>query len=189
MKDTKELIIQTAKQLFGKNGLKETTVENIAKQAHIGKGTIYHYFDTKEEILETVVKEDMGSLRDEINKAVNNETSPDKKLRAYILTRMKAVNRIARTFSTFKKEYIDYYSSVQKIYNSYSENEASTIKAILKEGMDKNLFNIADIDLVVFTLTVSMKTIEYYWATETHEDIEKKMDVMLNIFFYGLYKR
>jgi AcrR family transcriptional regulator len=189
MEDTKEIIIKTAKQMFGKYGMKKTTVGEIAKQARLGKGTIYHYFETKEDILETVVREDLGSLKNEIEEAIKKETSPDKKLRAYILTRMKVMNRFANLFSTFKKEYIEYYASVQKIYSNYSDNEVATIRGILKEGVDKNLFNIKDIDLVVFTLTVNMKTMEYYWATEKQEDMEKKLDVMLNVLFYGLYKR
>ncbi len=189
MKDTKDTIIKTAKQMFGKYGMRKTTVGEIAKEAHLGKGTIYHYFNTKEDIFETVVREDLGSLKNEIEEAIKKETSPDKKLRAYILTRMKVVNRFASLFSTFKKEYIEYYSSVQKIYNNYSDNELTTIKGILKEGMDKNMFDIKDIDLVVFTLTANMKTMEYYWATEKQEDMEKKLDVMLNVLFYGLYKR
>ena len=48
---TRERIIQTAIKIFGKRGLAAPTVEEIAAAADVGKGTIYNYFATKEEIV------------------------------------------------------------------------------------------------------------------------------------------
>ena len=44
-------IIATAVELFSRHGLAEVTVEHIADVADIGKGTIYNYFATKEDIV------------------------------------------------------------------------------------------------------------------------------------------
>lgn len=48
--DKRELILQAAAQVFGEKGFHTATVEEIAKRAGVGKGTIYQYFDSKEEI-------------------------------------------------------------------------------------------------------------------------------------------
>jgi len=48
---TRARIIQTAIEIFGKRGLAEPTVEEIADAAEVGKGTIYNYFAAKEEIV------------------------------------------------------------------------------------------------------------------------------------------
>ena len=44
-------IIETAIRLFGRHGLANVTVDHIADVADIGKGTIYNYFETKEDIV------------------------------------------------------------------------------------------------------------------------------------------
>jgi AcrR family transcriptional regulator len=44
-------IIATAIELFSRHGLAEVTVEHIADMADVGKGTIYNYFATKEDIV------------------------------------------------------------------------------------------------------------------------------------------
>lgn len=44
-------IIATAIELFSRHGLAGVTVEHIADMAEIGKGTIYNYFGTKEDIV------------------------------------------------------------------------------------------------------------------------------------------
>ena len=44
MIDKKTKILRIAQEQFSKFGITKTTVDEIAKIAHIAKGTIYHYF-------------------------------------------------------------------------------------------------------------------------------------------------
>jgi AcrR family transcriptional regulator len=48
---TRARLIATAIELFSLNGIEATTVEQIAMEAGIGKGTVYNYFETKEDII------------------------------------------------------------------------------------------------------------------------------------------
>ncbi|MDF1618637.1 TetR/AcrR family transcriptional regulator [Petrocella sp. FN5] len=52
--DKKELIRQSAAEVFSKEGYYATTVKMIAAEANIAVGTIYIYFKTKEEILDYI---------------------------------------------------------------------------------------------------------------------------------------
>jgi len=46
----KKAILKASQQLFFKKGFKSVSVESIAKQARLSKGTVYLYFSSKEEI-------------------------------------------------------------------------------------------------------------------------------------------
>lgn len=48
----KEQIIRAAIQLFARKGFARTTISDIARQAGIGKGSVYDYFETKDEIIQ-----------------------------------------------------------------------------------------------------------------------------------------
>lgn len=50
--DKREAILNAAAQIFGEKGFHSATVEEIAKEAGVGKGTIYQYFDSKSKIFE-----------------------------------------------------------------------------------------------------------------------------------------
>ena len=52
-------IVSSARGLFEKFGLKKTTMEDIAKEAGKGKSSLYYYFESKYEIFEAVVDQEM----------------------------------------------------------------------------------------------------------------------------------
>lgn len=53
----RETIISAAKELFYENGYQTTTMEDIAAAAEVSKGTLYLYFDSKDELYISVVLE------------------------------------------------------------------------------------------------------------------------------------
>ena len=48
---TRDTILRTAIEPFSRSGFDQPTIEQIAGQAGVGKGTVYDYFATKEDIL------------------------------------------------------------------------------------------------------------------------------------------
>jgi AcrR family transcriptional regulator len=46
----KELIVEAAAQVFARNGYSNAAVADIARRANIGKGTVYEYFQSKEDL-------------------------------------------------------------------------------------------------------------------------------------------
>ena len=54
--DVKETIIRESTRLFLANGYRGTSVKQITEAAGIGRGTLYWYFKSKEEILESIFR-------------------------------------------------------------------------------------------------------------------------------------
>lgn len=52
--DKKQLILDTALELFIRNGVHQTTTAEISKKAGIAAGTLFNYFKTKEELFQTL---------------------------------------------------------------------------------------------------------------------------------------
>lgn len=60
----KEQILRAALKVFGEEGFHNGTVEDIAIEAGLGKGTIYEYFASKQEIFEQMI---LNILKDYLN--------------------------------------------------------------------------------------------------------------------------
>jgi Transcriptional regulator len=59
---TREAIISASLELFAKRGYSATTTEEIAKKAHISKGLIFAHFSTKQELLFTILDEEIERI-------------------------------------------------------------------------------------------------------------------------------
>lgn len=63
-KETRQQIKDAAFELFAQNGFSDTSVRAIAKKAGKSKGLIYHYFSSKEDILQAIF-DDLTALGDQ----------------------------------------------------------------------------------------------------------------------------
>lgn len=53
---SKTLIIEVAEKIINEQGLEACTSRNLSKEANVALGTIYNYFDSRNELLELVFK-------------------------------------------------------------------------------------------------------------------------------------
>src|SRR3990172_4634377 len=65
----REDILQAAREVFFTRGINHATVDEIAEQAEVSKGTVYLYFDTKETILAHLLLEGLQLLVDDLGAA------------------------------------------------------------------------------------------------------------------------
>jgi AcrR family transcriptional regulator len=54
---TRRAIVASARQLFGSRGYAATSVDDIARNARVTKGAVYHHFDTKNDVFRAVYRE------------------------------------------------------------------------------------------------------------------------------------
>jgi AcrR family transcriptional regulator len=72
----KDKILESAKTVFISNGIKSSTIGEIASLAGIGKPILYQYFPGKNEILEELVKKEVDNLKSSLLKGINNDENP-----------------------------------------------------------------------------------------------------------------
>jgi AcrR family transcriptional regulator len=63
----KKLILKSARTLFFKKGFNKVTVDEIAKCSELGKGSIYLYFKSKEEIYAQILLNDIDSFNQQVS--------------------------------------------------------------------------------------------------------------------------
>jgi AcrR family transcriptional regulator len=188
--ERKEVITQVAQLIFSKYGLLKTTIGDIAKAARMGKASLYHYFDSKEEIYKEVVEQEHKFLKEKIGDAINKENDPRKKLRIYFLKKMENLKNLANIHSALKDDYLDHYAFVEKIRIKNNKEEQLRIKEILQEGENKGIFQIDDIELTAFAIITALKGLEFAWTIDVPlHKIEVNINKLMEILFNGIVKR
>jgi TetR/AcrR family transcriptional regulator, fatty acid metabolism regulator protein len=80
--DKRRLILDAAVRVFARQGFHTCRVSDIADEAQVAYGLVYHYFSSKEEILDTLFSERWGVMLDAIAEVDRQPLAPREKLGA-----------------------------------------------------------------------------------------------------------
>lgn len=79
-------ILAAAVRLFSKKGFEQTSIEELAREAGIGKGTVYSYFQTKKDIVRAFCEDEIEFTRQELTR----NTSPDTPIKDQLMILFEA---------------------------------------------------------------------------------------------------
>ena len=174
-------LIDTAEALFIEKGYDNTTVEEIVKKAEVAKGTFYHYFKSKNEILDAL----LDRYIEEINELMNHIESAEG---------ISAVEKIVRVFRFFgeyrnnRNRFIGYIHEERNahlhlmIENKFIPVFVYPFADIVEQGIQQGLFNTKypqKAALAVLTLGVQFgNTHENYYSTK---EVERSGEAFVDI--------
>ena len=75
-KQRQEEIIRAASKRFSRHGFSKTTLEEIARDVRIGKPTIYHYFESKDDLFYSSITFQSTQFIEDIKAIFNNQDLP-----------------------------------------------------------------------------------------------------------------
>ena len=82
--EKKEMILEAALKVFARSGAAKTKMVDIAAEANIGKGTIYEYFKSKDEIFSSTFYLFMNKIEEFMAQKLFRMYDPMDKLKAYL---------------------------------------------------------------------------------------------------------
>ena len=172
---TRAKLVDVARQLFAKNGVDETTMNDIATASKKGRRTLYTYFKSKEEVYMAVVESELEMLSDALEKVAAEEISPDVKILKMIETHLDSVKMVVLRNGTMRAGFFRDIWRVERVRKNFDEREISLFLHILEEGKNKGIFEIDNIEIMADILHYCIKGIEVpYIRGQIGEDLEDK---------------
>ena len=83
-KEKRKKILRCAARLFAKKGYEKSSLEEIAAQLKLSKGSLYHYVESKDEVLYLIQMDALDAILQLINVVSFSNQSPSNKLRDII---------------------------------------------------------------------------------------------------------
>ncbi len=157
---TKAKLVDVARQLFARKGVENTTMNDIALASQKGRRTLYTYFKNKEEVYLAVVETELDILSDLMRRVAEKEISPDEKLIEMIYTHLDAVKEVVYRNGTLRADFFRDIWRVEKVRKRFDATEILLFKEVLREGAEKGVFRIDDLDMVSQIIHCSVKGIE-----------------------------
>jgi AcrR family transcriptional regulator len=179
-------ILHAARKTFSAQGFNATTMDDIAEQAHIAKGTLYLYFPSKRDIFVAALKQGIRSLNDDTNRKVAAETGVLNQLRRFVSTRVEYFEQNREFFLIYHSEIGNLLPPPGKQGGEIGEmylQQAQMLEEILRRAADSGEIRDLRPDATAFavcdlTRGVIVQRMLGWSKAELQDDIRHLIDVI-----------
>lgn len=181
----KEKIIQYSLDRFIQNGLRNTTVDQIAKEMKISKKTIYKHFTSKDELIRSTVHSITHNLRSNILQIIDREINAIEKL----IEISKVFFGIALKFSEhwFNDLRTHYYDIWLEIEEFREKAIKENFTKIITQGKSEQYFVDQPTDLLLIILLSSVQgVINPEFLTNHKYTAKEAAQITFDIIFSGI---
>ena len=189
---TRAKLVDVARQLFAKNGVDNTTMNDIAVASTKGRRTLYTYFKSKEDIYVAVVESELDKLSEALDKVASEKIAPDIKILKLIETHLDAIKLIVRRNGTLRASFFRDIWRVERVRRNFNLHEISLFRQVLIEGNEKGIFEVENVDILADILHYCVKGIEVpYIRGKIGDDLDgrKGWDYVAKIVYGALGRK
>jgi AcrR family transcriptional regulator len=144
-KTTRDAILDATDKLLTKYGYKKMTIDDLAQEVGIGKGSVYLHFSSKEEIGLAHVDRIVERLKVKLRKIAQSDSNVEERLRDMILERVLFRFDSAQHYARSLDEMMSVLRSGLLVRRKrYFEDEAQIFAELIKVGQDGSKFTAGD---------------------------------------------
>lgn len=157
---TRAKLVDVARQLFAKNGVEDTTMNDIAVASKKGRRTLYTYFKSKEDIYMAVVESELEMLSDAMEKVAKKDIAPDEKILQLIETHLDSIKMVVYRNGTLRADFFRDIWRVEAVRKNFDQREIKLFRQVLTEGKERGIFDIDNVSIVADIVHYCVKGIE-----------------------------
>lgn len=157
---TKKQLVDVARQLIAKQGIDDTTMNDIALASKKGRRTLYTYFKSKEDVYFAVIESELDMLIETMKLVANKDMSPDIKILELIYTHLDAIKEVVHRNGTLHADFFRDIKKVERTRMRFNYNEKLIFRKVLLEGVEKGVFDVEDVEVYADILHCCVKGIE-----------------------------
>jgi len=190
----KDAILDSTDRLLARFGYRKMTVEDIAAEAGIGKGSIYLHFSSKEEVVLSHIDRIVDRLRERLKEIARSDATAAERLRLMLLTRVLfRFDSIQHYTQSLNDLLSGLRSSLLARRAQYFESEAQIFAEVLTAGREAGEFSFDDELATAHALLQATNGLLPYSLSTTElgarEEVEQRTADVANLMLRGVLSR
>ncbi|MDD6541168.1 MAG: TetR/AcrR family transcriptional regulator [Prevotella sp.] len=157
---TRQKLVDVARQLFAKNGVANTTMNDIAKASGKGRRTLYTYFKSKDDVYYAVIESELERLSDKLDEVAAKKMKPQDKIVELIYTHLSMIKETVVRNGNLRADFFRNIWLVEKVRKSFDEDELEIFRKVYTDGKEDGEFDIENVDLVANITHYCIKGLE-----------------------------
>ena len=183
----RERILEAAERVFAKKGFHSARVSDIAREADVADGTIYIYFESKEDLILSIFKEKIGAWIDELKKKLEACKSAKEKLRVIVDTHFRTLYENPHLAQIVQIELRACSAFMRGGSAPEMKRYLKVIEEVLREGKERGEFRKDFSEwLAARALLGIMDEMTTIWVLRKKLQLPAIVDDVLDIFYNGI---
>ncbi len=168
-------IIEAATKVFAEKGFFQARVADIAREAGVADGTIYIYFENKDDILISLFEEQMRLVLENMESQLSTVEDPAEKLKVFALTHLRLVENNQSMAEIIQVELRQSSKFIKEYRNEQFAKYLDIIAGIIREGQEKGAFR-ADIvpGIAKRAFFGALDEMSRFWVLSSRKDYDIK---------------
>ncbi len=190
--DIKQKILEAAKKRFDHYGFNKTTVEEIAEDANIGKGSVYSHFKSKKEILIALIADYNLCILKDAEDVFNSPLPVYERFLNLIITRFVSIYEyctntphgfeVAEATSTIKDKLIEALTDSNMKMDDF-------LTELIKEGNQEGILNVKDPKKFADHISTSFRILyPGYKLGKSWDEARDYIETLVQLYFDGMRK-
>ena len=168
---TRDKLIEVARQLFAQKGEENTTMNDIAVASEKGRRTVYTYFKNKKEILNAVVKAESDKIVEKLIDIPRQPLPPEQKLINFIFIRFEIIKELVYRNGSLRAGFFRDIRKVDRARRATISKEATILKQILSEGVEKGVFRVRHIDETASVMILALQGMDVAYVRNSFAEL------------------
>jgi AcrR family transcriptional regulator len=189
-----ELILDAAERLLARYGYRKMTIDDLAREAGIGKGTVYLHFRSKEDVVLSHMDRIVNRVMAQLRGIAAGDAPPAAKLSemlvARVMVRFDSVQHFTESISEVLR---DLRAAMLQRREGYFEEEAKVLSEVLREGQRAGAFRRHEALATARTLVlVSNSLLPFSLSTQElgkRREVEQAASRIADLVLEGLLAR
>ena len=157
---TRQKLVDVARQLFAKNGIANTTMNDIAKASGKGRRTLYTYFNSKDDVYYAVIEGELERLSDKLDEVAAKKIRPLDKVIELIYTHLSMIKETVIRNGNLRAEFFRNIWMVEKVRKKFDDDESQLFCKVYTDGKADGEFDIENVELVAEITHYCIKGLE-----------------------------
>jgi AcrR family transcriptional regulator len=191
---TRDAILDATDRLLARNGYKEMTIDDLAAEVGIGKGSVYLHFKSKEDIALSHIDRIIEGLKKRLRHIAESEAACDKRIHEMLVERViYRFDSVQHYSQSLNQLLARIRPSLLERRKRYFEEEARIFAEVLDEGECQGVFKIVNaMEKARILLMATNSLLPYSLSTQElgdRKEIEAKSTKLATLLLEGLLKR
>ncbi len=185
-------IIESAIQVFARQGFAKTRMEDVAAESGLSKGLIYFYFKSKEEIISAIADLLFGSELRKMQAQIEEEQSAREGLERFTEAFIADLRGMLKITPLFYEFYALAFrnATVRKLLGSYLRQFVAIIEPLVQRGIERGEFAPGDARQITLTIGAALEGTLLLWTYDPDMvPVEQQLRASLAVILKGLEAR